>query len=127
MTQATKINEKMQTIYNFIEYIEKQVSLFDIYSSIDKALYIEMLSVNKNYRNMGIAKELLKQTFNYMRENNLMVCQILCTNYYMIQLCEKLKFNSLIEIPFENYIVNGVQQFSPENPHRIAKILAKNL
>lgn len=127
MTQTTKINEKMQTIYNFIEYIEKQVSLFDIYSSIDKALYIEMLSVNKNYRNMGIAKELLKQTFNYMRENNLMVCQILCTNYYMIQLCEKLKFNSLIEIPFENYIVNGVQQFSPENPHRIAKILAKNL
>lgn len=94
MPSTMKVNKKIQTIYNFIEYIEKQVSLFDIYPNTDKALYIEMLSVNENYRNMGIAKGLIHYTFDYMRQNNLMLCQILCTNLYIIRLCEKLGFDT---------------------------------
>lgn len=107
--------------------MDNNVNVFEKYPTINKGLYINIVSVNEKYRNQRVARQLLNRTFDYMRQVNVSVCKILCTNFYLIRLCEQLDFKPLVEVPFRSYFVNGVTPILPEEPHRIAKILAKEL
>lgn len=123
----TTTSEKLQIILDYVNYLEAKVQLFEIYPNIDKAIYLEILSVNDKYRNIGIAKQLLNQSFEYMRSDNISVCQILCTNYYLIKLCEKLGFKCMAEVLFDDYTVDGKHPIIPAEPHKSGKILIKQM
>lgn len=118
-------NEKLKIILTFCEHIESQVKLFDLYPQYERAMYINKLSVDTAYRNLGIARKLIETTFQLMTDMQLDICQILVTNYYLVKLCLKLNFQIVHETEFENYVVNGVRPLLPAEPHNAAKILIK--
>lgn len=118
-------NEKLKIIVTFCEHIENQVDLFELYPGYDRAMYVNKLSVDTTYRNLGIGRQLLNRTFELMQELDIKISQILVTNEYLIRLCLKMDYIVLHEIPFDSYVAKGVKPLIPARPHTAAKILVK--
>lgn len=49
-------NEKFAKIIKLLDYVDKEVNIFDRYPDIDKMLIIKIISVDTNCRGRGIAK-----------------------------------------------------------------------
>lgn len=90
-------------------------------------MYINKISVNTNYRGLGIAQRLMDRTLSYMKEKQLEICQITCTNEYLLKVCLKINFKVMHELKFENYVVNGRKPIQPKGVNNRAIVLIKLL
>lgn len=110
-----------------MEYIESQFDLFKMFPDIDSFLDGKILSVNENYRGLGIAGKLTERTLEYMREHKIPMYHILCSSHFSARVCEKLDFKRVYELLYEDYVVNGETPLVPAKPHVSAKILVKRI
>lgn len=84
-------------------------------------------SVDVNYRGCGIAGKLTQRTIDYMHEHNIPMYHVLCSSHFSARVCEKLDFNVVYEIRYEDYVVDGETPLLPAKPHVAAKILVKRI
>lgn len=110
-----------------MEHIESQFDLFKLYPDIDSFLDGKILSVNENYRGLGIAGKLTQRTIDYMHEHNIPMYHVLCSSHFSARVCEKLNFEIVYELPYADYVVNGETPLLPAKPHVAAKILVKRI
>lgn len=110
-----------------MDYIDSKFNIFDLYPNYDTVLDGKILSVNSDYRGMGIAGRLTEKTLEYMRENSIPLMHVLCTSHFSARVLEKLDFKEVFQMPYKEYKVDGEIVFKPELPHTAAKILVKEL
>jgi len=118
---------KFKKILSLMDFIEANYNIFDAYPNTDVILDGKVLSVNTNYRGLGIAGQLTEATLGYMRANNIPVMHVLCTSQYSARVMEKLGFNEVYSLKFEEFKVNGKVVLTPALPHVAARILIKEL
>lgn len=118
---------KFKKILKLMDHIETKYHLFNEYPDFDRAMDGKILSVNEQYRGMGIAKELTNRTIEYMHEHKIPLYHILCTSQYSAQVCERLGFTETYRLPYVDYVVDGENPLLPAAPHVAAKIYVKKI
>ncbi|XP_017476326.1 PREDICTED: dopamine N-acetyltransferase [Rhagoletis zephyria] len=118
---------KFKKILSLFERIEENFNIFDFYPNIDTILDGKILSVNTEYRGMGIAGRLTERTLEYMREHNIPIMHVLCSSHYSARVMEKLGFHEVYKLNYADYKVHGEVVFVPAEPHVAARILVKEL
>lgn len=86
-----------------------------------------MISVESNYRRMGIAEALINKTIDFMKSKSLTVMHVLCTSEFSARALMKLNFEVIYQLPYKDFIENGEAVFKPAHPHVACKIMAKRI
>ncbi|XP_055920546.1 arylalkylamine N-acetyltransferase 1 isoform X2 [Eupeodes corollae] len=118
---------KFKKILSLMDYIDEDFNIFDVFPDTDIILDGKIVSVNTNYRGLGIAGRLTEKVLEYMRENSIPVMHVLCTSHFSARVMEKLGFHEVYQLPFENFKINGEVVLRPAKPHVAARILAKEI
>lgn len=108
-----------------MDYITEQYNIFDEYPNENLILDGKILSVNTNYRGLGIAGRLTEHVFDFIRENKISVYHVICTSYYSARVMEKTGFDRVFELKYADYKKGDEVVFKPEEPHVGVAILIK--
>lgn len=120
-------HEKFKKILALFDRIEENFNVFDLYPDTDVILDGKILSVNSEYRGLGIAGCLTERALEYMKEHNIPVMHVLCSSHYSARVMEKLGFHEVYRLNYSDYKVNDEVVFSPAEPHVAARILVKEI
>ncbi|XP_030379357.1 dopamine N-acetyltransferase isoform X2 [Scaptodrosophila lebanonensis] len=118
---------KFKKILALMDHVEEQFSIFDLYPNEEVILDGKIVSVDSNYRGMGIAGRLTERAYEYMRENNISVYHVLCSSHYSARVMEKLGFHEVYNMNYADYKPEGEVIFKPALPHVGVRILVKEL
>lgn len=111
-----------------MDLIDSKFDLFALYPDIDCFVDGKILSVDPNYRGLGIAGHLTDKTIAYLKENRIEIFHILCTSHFSARVCEKQGFAEVFQLPFTDYVDgDGNQVLCPEKPHVAARIFTKKI
>ncbi|XP_041777045.1 dopamine N-acetyltransferase-like isoform X2 [Anopheles merus] len=118
---------KFRKIMALMDHVDEQFDIFELYPDIDRFLDCKIISVDTNYRGMGIAGMLTDRTLDYASRNGIKLIHVLCSSHFSARVMEKMDFNEVYRLPYADYLVNGEQVFDPEKPHVALRILTKRL
>ncbi|XP_013104210.1 arylalkylamine N-acetyltransferase 1 isoform X2 [Stomoxys calcitrans] len=118
---------KFRKILQLMDYIEADFNVFDLYPGVNTILDGKIVSVNTNYRGLGIAGRLTERTLDYMRENNIPVMHVMCSSHYSARVMEKQGFHEVYRLNYADYKVNGEVVLKPAPPHLACRILVKEM
>lgn len=110
-----------------MDYIDEHFNIFDLYPDMDVVLDGKIVSVNSNYRGLGIAGRLTEHTLQYMKDHRIKLMQVLCSSHYSARVMEKINFHEVYRLNYCDYKVNGEVVFTPALPHTSARILVKEI
>lgn len=122
--------DKDETFCNYIGLavnIDCIVNIFHLYPNINSYLEDFILSVDRNYRGMGIATKLIEKTFEFAEANELSVIRIDCTSYFTYKICLALGFHKIAEIPFKSIKAGKIDSLSIPEPHTMLYVAVKKL
>lgn len=108
-----------------MDYVTEQYNIFDEYPNENLILDGKILSVNTNYRGLGIAGRLTERVFDFIRENEISVYHVICTSFYSARVMEKTGFDRVYELKYADYKKEDQVVFKPEAPHVAVTILIK--
>ncbi|XP_023290983.2 arylalkylamine N-acetyltransferase 1 isoform X1 [Lucilia cuprina] len=118
---------KFRKVLQLMDFIEEDFNVFDLYPGTDVIMDGKILSVNSNYRGLGIAGRLTESTLDYMREHKIPVMHVLCSSHYSARVMEKLGFHEVYRLNYADYKVDNEVVFAPGEPHLTARILVKEI
>ncbi|XP_017017059.1 arylalkylamine N-acetyltransferase 1 isoform X1 [Drosophila kikkawai] len=118
---------KFKKILSLMDHVEEKFNIFDIYPNEELILDGKILSVDTNYRGLGIAGRLTERAYEYMRENGINVYHVLCSSYYSARVMEKLGFHQVFSMQFADYKPQGEVVFKPALPHVGIQVMVKEL
>ncbi|KAH8261512.1 hypothetical protein KR044_010548, partial [Drosophila immigrans] len=116
---------KFKKILGLMDTVEERFNIFDLYPNEDTILDGKILSVNTNYRGMGIAGRLTERAYEFMKEHQISVYHVMCTSHYSAVVMEKLGFHDVFEMKFADYKKDGEVVFKPPAPHVAVRVLVK--
>lgn len=106
---------------------DTQFSIFDLYPNEEKFVDGKIISVNENFRGLGIAGKLTDKVIEFMQHDKINLFHVLCTSHYSARVMEKMNFHEVYNLPFEDFLVDGEQLLCPAKPHVSARILVKEV
>ncbi|XP_058820402.1 arylalkylamine N-acetyltransferase 1 isoform X3 [Topomyia yanbarensis] len=118
---------KFKMIMALMDYVDERFNIFDLHKDIDRLLDVKIMSVDTRYRGMGIAGKLTDRTMECVKEKNIKLVHVLCSSHYSARVMEKMGFEEVYNLPYQDYLVNGEQVLNPEKPHTAVRILVKRL
>lgn len=118
---------KFKKIMALMDYVDENFNIFDLYQDVDRLLDIKIMSVDSNYRGLGIAGKLTDRTMQYVKDNNIKLVHVLCSSHFSARVMEKMDFQEVYKLPYQDYLVNGEQVLDPAKPHVAVRILTKRI
>lgn len=118
---------KFKKIMALMDHVDENFNIFDLYSDVDRLLDVKIMSVDSNYRGLGIAGKLTDRTMQYVKDNNIKLVHVLCSSHFSARVMEKMDFQEVYKLPYQDYLVNGEQVFNPAKPHVAVRILTKRM
>lgn len=110
-----------------MDHVEETFKIFDLYPNEDVILDGKILSVDSNYRGLGIAGRLTERAYEYMRSNKISVYHVICSSQYSARVMEKLGFHEVYKLNYADYKVDGETVFKPAQPHVAIRVLVKEV
>ncbi len=111
-----------------MDLLDTKFNLFDLYPNIDSFIDGKILSVDTNYRGLGIAGNLTDKASEFMKENNIKIYHILCSSHFSARVVEKMNFTEVFKLEFSDYVdENGLQILKPEPPHVAARVFVREI
>lgn len=110
-----------------MDHIDDNFNIFDLYPNVETVLDGKIVSVDTNYRGLGIAGRLTEYTLQYMKDHRIPLMQVLCSSHFSARVMEKLGFSEVYRLNYCDYKVNDEVVFAPAMPHTSARILVKEI
>jgi len=120
-------NPKFEKILKFLRTLDKEGNVFGQYPDVDKILNVFILSVDGSWRGKGIAKKLMDMTRKFAREQGYGLMRVDCSSHYSAKAVARLGFDCIHTIKYEDYKENGTSVFTPDNPHKEARIYVQRI
>ena len=120
-------NEANRKMIAFVEYKNSLYSqIWEIYG-VDEAIEFFGLSVHKEYRQRGIGLKLMQAVLLFLKSMKLgsVLTKGDCSSNFSKRVYERLDFDCLGEIKFEDYKVDGKQVITNTGKHKSLKIYGK--
>ncbi|KAL3265354.1 hypothetical protein HHI36_009562 [Cryptolaemus montrouzieri] len=103
---------KTRELFLFYSYLQEAPKLFQKYHCLFEIFEITNVFLEKNERRYKLGILLTKECVNLAIRNRFKLVRCDATNFVFSQLLEKLKFNLVTNIPYEDYVnENGVNIF----------------
>lgn len=116
-----------QKIVAFLGMLSAKSNVFDRFN-VERIAQGHMLTVHKDFRGKGIAKQLYVENIELARKLGypMYVCD--CTSLFSAKLCEKLGMELTATLQFDEFSdANGNAYYSPPPPHDYARSYALRL
>lgn len=120
-------NKDFNTIVNFLSYVDKQSDPFKKFPKSNRAISVGIMAVHSNYRGMGIAGRMLDKTWELGKEQKCDFMTVECSSYFTARALEKLGFEQIYRLNYEEYKVNGEIVFKTEPPHVASTVYVKEI
>lgn len=115
-----EIYKKHKQFYKIIQLTGKLDRLMDLrgrHPQLREYAEAKVICVNRKYRGLGIAGQLVCRAFDEMRTRNLPLMTIQCSSHYSARTVQGLGFEAIASIPYCEFIIDGQQAISPAAPH----------
>lgn len=120
-------HKELKIIIDLIEYIEERFNFFDLYPDCVTAVDGNILSVDPGWRGCGIGVAPIERTMEYTRHMGYDLCNVQCSSAFTANICRKMKFDEIYDLPYKDYIVDGQNPILPEAPHTSFVIFVKKV
>lgn len=94
-------------------------------SDVDSFLYFKFLAVHKDYRGQGVSVKMMDATFEFMRSHGIPLAYVWACSFYSQNVFRQLGFETVDQINYEEYVVDGSVVFRPEKPHVSCNTMVK--
>ncbi|KAL0277039.1 UNVERIFIED_CONTAM: hypothetical protein PYX00_004461 [Menopon gallinae] len=112
-------------IFDFIHYTESNLDVFNRYG-VDVLMYAMGLSVDRRFRGQGIGLEILKSRYEMGRAVGIGLTMTVFTAIGSQKQAERAGFETIYEIAYEDYKVDGEVVFKITSP-KTMKIMAARI
>lgn len=120
-------HEKFAKILRMLTRVAKESNVFQYFPEADKALCINILSVNGEYRGKGIAKALMARSREIARENNCGFMTVDCSSHFTACAVKRLGFTLVHTLKYADYKEDGEVVFKPAPPHEACTVYVQKL
>ncbi|XP_075233267.1 arylalkylamine N-acetyltransferase-like 7 [Lycorma delicatula] len=118
-------DEKFKRIFTLLFGASKDADLFNKYG-VNELFEIRILSVDKKYRNKGIANKLFARSLELAKKNGFKVLKTDASSKYSQKSADRNGFKVEHEVIFEDYKTeNGEVIFNIPQPHISLQIMSK--
>ncbi|KAL5291801.1 hypothetical protein ACFFRR_010907 [Megaselia abdita] len=116
-----------EKIVAFLGMLEAKSNVFQRFN-VEKIAQGHMLSVHKDFRGKGIAKQLYVENIELARKLGYPIYVCDCTSLFSAKLCEKLGMELTATMQFDEFAdANGNAYYQPPPPHDFARSFALRL
>nr|XP_022918357.1 dopamine N-acetyltransferase-like [Onthophagus taurus] len=118
-------SKKFERVAKFLEHLENEAKTFQRIDNLEKAISLDMLSVNPNYRGKGLAKIMIEKVINFAKEKGFKLIRIDCTSLFSTKAALNLGFESVYRIKYAEYKDDGeiVFKINENHPHQEANAM----
>ena len=118
----------VRNMLHFFEYINKTSDVFQYYD-VDEIFEFFGLSVHRDHRRKGIGLRLMKAAIVFLSSMNIgpAVMKGSCSSNFSKRIYEKLDFEQLLEIKYDDYKVDGETVINNTGQHKSVKMYAKTI
>ncbi|XP_024942502.1 uncharacterized protein LOC107269439 isoform X2 [Cephus cinctus] len=116
-------------LYGYMEYIEKQVDVFKLYTDCESYTEFELVTVRPTDRQKGLAFELLKAGKEVAKENpKVNLLYGIYTSPYSQNMAKKLGKRSIFEMNISQYTdKDGIKVFQGIDPKQVVSIMTMKI
>lgn len=118
--------EPLRSLYEFLTHKDKEINFFERYG-VDEAVHFFTLGVHKKYRRMGLGGRLLAAAVAMSRELGFKAIKGEGTSNFSQRIYEKQGFETLLEMPYDNYFYKGKPIRDGTGEHTMTKIYGLKL
>ncbi|XP_072396235.1 arylalkylamine N-acetyltransferase 1-like [Diabrotica undecimpunctata] len=120
-------NQDFITIYNFLMHMNDHSEAFKQFPGVNKAITVSILTVDSNYRGMGIAKDLMGRAHLAGKERGCGFMVVECSSHFTALAVKRMGFDCIYTLPYKDYKVDGKIVYNTEPPHTQATVYVKKL
>ena len=119
-------DEPMKTLVTLWNYCDERAKFFDHYK-IKEAVIFFGIGVAKEYRNRGLATEIMKTTLSFLKNMNASPLYVKggTASKYAANIFDKCGFKLLDELRYDEYIVDGQQVICNTGTHESLRSYGK--
>ncbi|KAL0266722.1 UNVERIFIED_CONTAM: hypothetical protein PYX00_009190 [Menopon gallinae] len=111
-------NDKFRKVMNLLIESDRQTDIFSRYPKLDSLLDVKIISVDTNWRGMGICKALLEKTREVAKEQGFQVVKVDCTSHISALAVSRLGFERIHVLKYCEFFDGGSEPvFKPPPPH----------
>ncbi|CAG9821515.1 unnamed protein product [Phaedon cochleariae] len=111
----------------FLGYVDQQADSFKQFPECDKALVINVVTVDTLYRGRGLASRLIQKTIELGKERGCGFVTAQCTNHFSALAMKKLGFQLHYSLDYADYKVDGKVVFRTKPPHEAVTVYSKKI
>lgn len=111
----------------FLDFCLSQFDPWSAYPEIDSMMDGIFIAVHKEYRGRNLGIRMMEFTFEFMRNEKIPLYFLIVTSKYSRAMMKKLDFETVFEIRYEDYKVDGKRVFYPEEIHTGATVMVKRI
>jgi len=124
LSRCRKPPAKFLSVLRFLEHLGHDIDVAAQYG-VDKWSDLMLVAGRVDRRVPGLGTELIKRSLNRAEEQGIKVQLGCATSYFTGRIFEKLGFSLVKSIKYEDYKMDGVVVFPPEEPHLEGKFFVK--
>lgn len=125
--QVKSDNKDFMTILNFFAYVDEHCDAFQEFPDSDTAITITVLAVHPGYRGLGIARDMMMRTLDAGKEKGCGFMVVECSSHFTALALQKLNFECIYRLPYEDYKVDDKIVFNTKPPHNAATVYVKKI
>ena len=84
-----------------------------------------ILTTHSVKRNPGLGTEMVNKSLEVLKKKDFSLCVTEATSYYSQKIFNRLGFETLSEVKYNDYEVDGEVVFKQHGPHQAVKLMAK--
>ncbi|XP_056637909.1 arylalkylamine N-acetyltransferase 1-like [Diorhabda sublineata] len=125
--QVESDNKDFMTIYNFLTYVDEHCNAFGEFPECDRAITSPILAVHPSYRGLGIARDMMYRILETGKEKKCGFMVVECSSHFTALALQKLNFECIYRLPYEDYKVDDKIVFKTKPPHNAATVYVKKI
>ncbi|XP_031836784.2 arylalkylamine N-acetyltransferase 1 [Nomia melanderi] len=117
----------MKQILHFFSYVVEQSRIFERFC-VPRMFELTSLAVSEDYRNMGIGRRLIMESWYLARSCGYPMVYISCDSSHCAKICMDLGWQNVWSMPFDQYVLDGEVVFKHvKEPNTLCRLFINKL
>lgn len=126
--QTEPSDEAFGKVYGFLKHCEMKAHIYDHFG-VNEIVHFFAISVDAKYRQNRLGSKLMTLTVDFLKNLGVtpLVIKAEGTSMYSQKIFQKLGFETILEIPYCDYVVDGKVILDNTGDHKSAKVFGKRI
>ncbi|XP_022182146.1 dopamine N-acetyltransferase-like [Myzus persicae] len=116
-------SSKLNDILILLDKAERETDVFGKYPNVDRMMDLKIITVNEEYRGLGICKALINKSKELALELGYQMMYVQCASHFTAKAVESCGFQCIYSLCYSDYVnKQGEVVFKTQPPHTFLKI-----